>query len=106
MLAEFSGDDYDLGAVVLAAQTVSMFGDRVVVARNLARYGTAAKKGAAAADQGDDGSADDDSGDGDSGGPARMRDRWPDPRRTCSCCSTTWPTRLPTPAWCWSGAPP
>ena len=69
VLAEFSGDDYDLGAVVLAAQTVSMFGDRVVVARNLARYGTAAKKGAAAADQGDDGAGDDGSGDGDSGGP-------------------------------------
>ena len=43
VLAEFSGDEYDLGAVVLAAQTMSMFGDRVVVARNLARFGTAAK---------------------------------------------------------------
>ena len=40
VLAEFSGDDYDLGAVVLASQTISMFGDRVVVARNLGRFGT------------------------------------------------------------------
>lgn len=40
VLAEFSGDDYDLGAVVLAAQTVSMFGDRVVVARNVGRFTT------------------------------------------------------------------
>jgi DNA polymerase III subunit delta len=39
VLHEFSGDDYDLGAVVLAATTVSMFGDRVVVARNMARFG-------------------------------------------------------------------
>lgn len=43
VLAEFSGDDYDLGAVVLASQTVSMFGDRVVVARNLGRFGTGAR---------------------------------------------------------------
>ena len=40
VLEEFSGDEYDLSAVVLAAQTVSMFGDRVVVARNMARFGT------------------------------------------------------------------
>ena len=52
VLAEFSGDEYDLGAVVLAVQTVSMFGDRVVVARNMARFGTAAK--------GDDDGSDDD----------------------------------------------
>jgi DNA polymerase-3 subunit delta len=39
VLDEFSGDDYDLGAVILAATTVSMFGDRVVVARNMARFG-------------------------------------------------------------------
>ncbi len=38
VLDEFVGDDYDLQAVVLAATTVSMFGDRVVVARNLARF--------------------------------------------------------------------
>jgi DNA polymerase-3 subunit delta len=38
VLDEFSGDDFDLGAVVLAATTVSMFGDRVVVARHLARF--------------------------------------------------------------------
>ena len=40
VLEEFSGDDYDPSAVVLAAATVSMFGDRVVVARNLGRRGT------------------------------------------------------------------
>ena len=39
VLEEFSGDDYDISAVVLAASTVSMFGDRVVVARNLGRFG-------------------------------------------------------------------
>ncbi|MBS1838284.1 MAG: hypothetical protein JST64_11390, partial [Actinobacteria bacterium] len=39
VLAEFTGDDYDLQAVVLAAQTVSMFGDRVVVAHQLGRFG-------------------------------------------------------------------
>lgn len=39
VLAEFTGDDDDLGAVVLAAQTVSMFGDRVVVAHHLGRFG-------------------------------------------------------------------
>jgi DNA polymerase-3 subunit delta len=39
VLEEFRGDDYELGTVALAATTVSMFGDRVVVARNLARFG-------------------------------------------------------------------
>lgn len=40
VLSEFSGDDYELGEVVMAATTVSMFGgDRVVVARNAARFG-------------------------------------------------------------------
>jgi DNA polymerase-3 subunit delta len=38
VLEEFTGDDFDLGAVVLAASTVSMFGERIVVARNLARF--------------------------------------------------------------------
>lgn len=38
VLDDFTGDDYDLGAPLLAASTVSMFGDRVVVARNLARF--------------------------------------------------------------------
>jgi DNA polymerase-3 subunit delta len=38
VLEEFAGDEYDISAVVLAAQTVSMFGDRVVVARNMARF--------------------------------------------------------------------
>lgn len=38
VLDEFRGDDYELGEVCLAATTVSMFGDRVVVARNLARF--------------------------------------------------------------------
>ena len=41
VLEEFRGDDYELGAVVLAATTVSMFGDRVVVARNMARFAAA-----------------------------------------------------------------
>ncbi|MFM7068047.1 MAG: DNA polymerase III subunit delta [Actinomycetes bacterium] len=35
---EFGGDDYELGAVVAAALTVSMFGDRLVVARNCGRF--------------------------------------------------------------------
>lgn len=35
---EFSGDDYVLGEAVLAAATVSMFGERIVVARNAARF--------------------------------------------------------------------
>ena len=64
VLAEFSGDDYDIGAVVLAAQTVSMFGDRVVVARNMARFGTG---GTAEADPDDDGA---DDGDGAPSGSA------------------------------------
>ncbi len=35
---EFRGDEYELGEVCLAASTISMFGDRVVAARNLARF--------------------------------------------------------------------
>ncbi|CAN5511031.1 hypothetical protein BH10ACT3_BH10ACT3_01350 [soil metagenome] len=38
VLDEFSGDEYGVGAVVMAATTVSMFGERVVVARNCARF--------------------------------------------------------------------
>ena len=38
VLSEFAGDDYELGEVVMAATTVSMFGARVVVARNAARF--------------------------------------------------------------------
>ncbi|MEZ5237507.1 MAG: DNA polymerase III subunit delta [Microthrixaceae bacterium] len=38
VLEEFRGDDYELGEVCLAATTISMFGERVVVARNLARF--------------------------------------------------------------------
>lgn len=38
VLEEFRGDDYELGAVALAATTVSMFGGRVVAARNLGRF--------------------------------------------------------------------
>ena len=38
VLEEFRGDEYELAAVALATTTVSMFGDRVVVARNLARF--------------------------------------------------------------------
>lgn len=41
VLDEFSGDDYELGDVLLAASTVSMFGSRVVVARNAGRFTTA-----------------------------------------------------------------
>ena len=41
VLEEFRGDDYELAAVALATTTVSMFGDRVVVARNLARFAAA-----------------------------------------------------------------
>ena len=39
VLDEFRGDDYELGEVCLAATTVSMFGNRVVAARNLSRFG-------------------------------------------------------------------
>lgn len=38
VVTEFSGDDYELGEVAMAATTVSMFGDRVVVARNASRF--------------------------------------------------------------------
>ena len=34
----FSGDDFDLSDAVLAAQAVSMFGDRVIVVRNASRF--------------------------------------------------------------------
>jgi len=34
----FSGDDFDLADAVLAAQAVSMFGDRVIVVRNASRF--------------------------------------------------------------------
>ncbi|MFI5043749.1 MAG: DNA polymerase III subunit delta [Acidimicrobiales bacterium] len=36
---ELSGDDYELGSAVMAATTMSMFGDRVIVARNCGRFG-------------------------------------------------------------------
>jgi len=36
---ELSGDDYEAASVVMAASSVSMFGDRIVVARNAARFG-------------------------------------------------------------------
>jgi DNA polymerase III subunit delta len=38
VLTEFAGDDYELGEVVMAATTVSMFGERVVAARNGGRF--------------------------------------------------------------------
>ncbi len=38
VLTEFSGDDYSLGDVLISASTVSMFGSRVVVARNAGRF--------------------------------------------------------------------
>ena len=40
VLSEFDGDEYDRNAVVLAVSTISMFGDRVVVARNVGRFTT------------------------------------------------------------------
>ena len=36
---ELVGDEYELGSVVMAASSVSMFGDRIVVARNAGRFG-------------------------------------------------------------------
>ncbi len=40
VLSEFTGDDYTMGDVLVAASTVSMFGARVVVARNASRFST------------------------------------------------------------------
>lgn len=40
VLSEFHGDDYTMGDVLIAASTVSMFGSRVVVARNSSRFST------------------------------------------------------------------
>ncbi len=40
VVEELSGDDYECAAVVLGAASVSMFGDRVIVARNAARFGS------------------------------------------------------------------
>ncbi len=40
VLSEFHGDDYAMGDVLLAVSTVSMFGSRVVVARNASRFST------------------------------------------------------------------
>ena len=37
---ELSGDDYEAADIVMAASSVSMFGDRIVVARNASRFGT------------------------------------------------------------------
>ena len=38
VLSEFHGDDYAMGDVLIAVSTVSMFGSRVVVARNASRF--------------------------------------------------------------------
>lgn len=38
---EFGGDDYSIADLVMAASTVSMFGDRVVLARNVGRFPSA-----------------------------------------------------------------
>lgn len=38
---EFSGDEYAISDLVMAASTVSMFGDRVVLARNVGRFPSA-----------------------------------------------------------------
>lgn len=40
VLSEFAGDDYAMGDVLIAAATMSMFGSRVVVARNASRFTT------------------------------------------------------------------
>jgi DNA polymerase III subunit delta len=40
VLSEFAGDDYTMGDVLIAASTMSMFGSRVVVARNASRFST------------------------------------------------------------------
>lgn len=40
VLDEFTGDEYHVADVVMAATTVSMFGDRLIVARNLSRCTT------------------------------------------------------------------
>ena len=40
LLDTFSGDDYPMSQVIMAATTMSMFGSRVVVARNCARFST------------------------------------------------------------------
>jgi DNA polymerase-3 subunit delta len=37
---ELSGDDYEAAAIVMAASSVSMFGDRIIVARNASRFGS------------------------------------------------------------------
>ena len=42
VLDEFTGDDYELGDVLIAASTMSMFGERIVVARNAGRFSVAA----------------------------------------------------------------
>ena len=34
------GDDYEAAAIVMAASSVSMFGDRIIVARNASRFGS------------------------------------------------------------------
>lgn len=39
VMETFSGDDYDLNDAILAASAVSMFGRRVIVVRNAARFG-------------------------------------------------------------------
>ena len=41
VLEEFRGEDYEIGEVVLAASTISMFDERVVVARNMGRFASA-----------------------------------------------------------------
>ncbi len=38
---ELAGDDYELGEAVMAANSVSMFGDRIVVARNAGNFSAA-----------------------------------------------------------------
>ena len=44
VLNEFSGDDYPLGDAVMAANSISMFGERIVVVRNAARFAAADQK--------------------------------------------------------------
>jgi len=44
VLNEFSGDEFVLGDAVMAANSISMFGQRIVVVRNAARFGAADQK--------------------------------------------------------------
>lgn len=44
LVDEFAGDEYQLGEAIIAANSVSMFGERIVVVRNAARFPAADQK--------------------------------------------------------------